>query len=859
MSRYFSFVVLLFSFAQQTLAQSGLIFGQVSQSITEDPLPGAHIFVPSTTYQTYSDSMGRYALPAMPQGHWEIVVHAIDHEPARTQLILNKKELNQNMQLGQKVKTESSGKKITKNLDRLTNQFFKDFTGLETSGQLWLVNPEALIFSKKDKEISVSSYGPLYFQNEETGFLITSYFEPFELGLLTGPPVADYVYFTQEAGNAAGQVEINSKRLALFKRSLEYQLLRLLSGETESFSPNPQPSVRYSDLPNEYYLSFQPTTLSFADGFKVKFSLAEEEILVKISGAPVHGDELQLDQELEPLSPLFYLPENFNGDQILRISNIQKDASVLYERPFVHTDRSYYWPNEAIFFKAYMNYAQPGFAGELSRVLHLELLDTAGTLISHQLARLDNGTSAGYLIHEEPLPKGNYILRAYTAWSANYGLEGIFDVPIQVLDWDEFPAPHFPETQSRGVSFFANQQSFGANEEVVLNIMTLDEQGRPVDANLSLAVLDLNQTQPGYFHTSPEEFGLGKVTEKLENFKNEVEFGATLEGQIFDPAKKPLKGNVELLMNGFENKLEMSTDSDEGSFVLKDIRFENELEIAMKALARGVPKPGKNLEIKRFATSIPLSDFTYSQPVLSGNSFLPLEEIRAGMEIGEILMDEAVIESTRERKEGAMPYGKADTVVDPSEFNLNGDVRQFLYLLAGKIPGMQVQGEPPSVRFRGGEPLVLVNGTPAALAGTPVLTVLSQINVFAIERVEVIRRLVPFFGDQGRNGIISIITKTGPDYDKAIQANMNLFQSFTFRGFQSSDQIKQKIQEATFNSKDQRPLLYWNPNLNMTRDSLSKKISFQTGNRPGPMWLEIRGITAQGELIHGDFLIQVKD
>ncbi len=856
---FISFIILICQVSIST-AQEKNLSGKVLNQLTGEPIPGSHLFVPNTSYQTYTDSTGSFIMPKMPQGYWAVKIFSPGFEMGSSSFQLEKNTPDQSFSITPLSSFAPIQKAISsKKREKYTLLFKQGFLGsLDDSPQILLVNPEVLIFEELDKRIKVSASEAVFFRNLATGYLVTTYFEPFFLSEQNGELNADYAYFELDRLNSETAQTIHRNQAALFENSLEYQMVQLLSGETANFEPDPQPKVFYGDSPGEYKLTFsQSTQVTLPNGSKATLSYSGASISLKSNGALVHPEELQINGNIETESPVLLLPSNFEGEKIIQLKNLERTADGLQERIYLHTARGYYWQNESIFFKAYIRYGNAAFADQMSKVLHLELLDEFGNLALHRVFRIENGLAQGFLEPEKPLNQGNYLLKAYTAWSTNYGETGVFYQPVQIMDLDDFPPSSELISESKGISFFAEKQKFGPNEEVSLNIMVQNEEGKPISANISIAVLDLNQTQPFL-----EPLG---ISESLElnptglssgDFKIDPEYGFALLGKFTDKNGAPVRGNAELLFGGFEDNLKTATGSDDGAFTLIDRQFEGPFEIAMKATPRdGQTRINKSLEIKRFGEDFKLPEFEFPKAILAENSFLSKEEIISGMQTGEVLMEEAVIESSRERKDRPMIYGTPDNVVDPSEFQLNGDPKQFLFLLASRIPGMQVGGTPTAVKFRGGEPLVLINGIPAALAGTPVIDVLPRINVFAIERVEVVKRLVNTLGDQGRNGVISIITKTGKAYDDAIMANMNSFKSFSIEGFPKKETLQAQILKLTNPDQSQRPVLYWNPNLPTTENNLSQRIQFTTGNQAGPIWLEIRGITIFGEPIYGHFLL----
>jgi hypothetical protein len=134
-----------------------------------------------------------------------------------------------------------------------------------------------------------------------------------------------------------------------------------------------------------------------------------------------------------------------------------------------------------------------------------------------------------------------------------------------------------------------------------------------------------------------------------------------------------------------------------------------------------------------------------------------------------------------------------------------------------------------------------------------VYEVLEGINIFNIERVEVIRRLVPMYGDLGRNGVISLILKSGEQRQK----ELNNFTLFKLQGFAESlpFEITEGRRKFYPYLKPFRPTLYWNPTLTNDGSKLSIPIEFFLNEKSGPILVEVRGITELGEPISGTFVL----
>jgi hypothetical protein len=116
---------------------------------------------------------------------------------------------------------------------------------------------------------------------------------------------------------------------------------------------------------------------------------------------------------------------------------------------------------------------------------------------------------------------------------------------------------------------------------------------------------------------------------------------------------------------------------------------------------------------------------------------------------------------------------------------------------------------------------------------------------------------VPQYGDQGRNGIISIILKTNMDQSQALQAGMNEYTLFDLRGYSEErtfEEAEKSRPELPFLAP-YRPTLYWNPRLVAQESRMSQQIEFTLNPEGGPIYVEIRGITDLGVPVFGSFIL----
>ncbi|MEN2281791.1 carboxypeptidase regulatory-like domain-containing protein [Algoriphagus sp. SE2] len=873
---FFAFLLIItfiFSLSNSARTQSLNFTGSVKDELSGAGLKDIHLFVPNTTFQTFTDSLGRFSFPSIPPGRWELVIIGNGFETIQETIELVKnKSNNQDFILSLKQSIFPLGLNLSeKKREKLVLEFSESFLAESRSANnIRLLNPQALIFSEKDnsKQIQVDAQEYLIFVNDQTGFLFTLYLlEPYLIETPVSKDKIHLAFLDLINDNPELFADRTAERERIFINSPEFILRQMLSGEITSTNLSKPINVAFSTFPGEFVLSF-PRPYS-VEG-KGKISYTGDELVLRSEGSVVFEDQLILDGGYSETHPLDQLPSNLNAEKVLRLANIEKSAQVLQEKVFFQTDRRHYLKGETLFFKANMIYANPLLSPELSKVLHIEILNTTGYQEYHQVFQIKAGKAMGSIYLPVDLNQENYFIKAYTTWSLNYGNPTF--LPIQIHDPSLKPVHALPEQKSKGVSIFSDKQNYGSDEVVNLNIMVKDANGRPIASDLAIRVLDMNEAMPiESIDSINEEFVLNPVpdTTDYKNFKYPLENRFSLEGEIKNQENKPIDGDVTALINGLENIEKYKVEKD-GIFGIPNLSFEGDFEIAIQAKSKdGLPVRNISLKIQDYQSSETIPSFEF--PKLSDTKVAPLTamEIQENMEQGEILLDEFVVDEEKSDPVGPMIYGSPDVSVKPEDLPLNGSTSQFIYLLSGQVAGMSVTGNPPSIRFRnGGEPLVMIDGVPinppsgsmlggGSTSSRTATEVIAGINVFAIERVEIIKRTVSMLGEGGRNGIISIFMKSGADLEKANQAMMNNFTPFKLSGFPASRKFTDVIGEQKLNPllRGLKPTLYWNPEVITNTEELSQKIQFKSSISGGPMWVEIKGISADGQPLEGRFVI----
>ncbi len=101
------------------------------------------------------------------------------------------------------------------------------------------------------------------------------------------------------------------------------------------------------------------------------------------------------------------------------------------EKVYVHTDRTFYFPGEQLWFKAYVTGVDHTVT-DLSETLHVELISPKGDIIENGQYKIKEGATQGSFFFNSYWVGGIYTLKCYTNWMKNYGEEAIFSKKITV-------------------------------------------------------------------------------------------------------------------------------------------------------------------------------------------------------------------------------------------------------------------------------------------------------------------------------------------------------------------------------------------------------------------------------------------
>ncbi|GAB3259801.1 Plug domain-containing protein [Larkinella harenae] len=468
------------------------------------------------------------------------------------------------------------------------------------------------------------------------------------------------------------------------------------------------------------------------------------------------------------------------------------------------------------------------------------------------------------------------------------------------------------------VTIKPSKPAFTPREKIQLEVLVRDATGKPVRANLSLAATDATQVlekepyaadlisylllrsdltgmieQPGYyFEPSNKErltdLDVLMMTQGWRRFvwpdvlqdayaaaQYPVEQGITIEGQVMRPNQKT-PGVVNLtfmVMRPDSSRDVFAGESDEtGRFYVNGLDFADSTKVLIQAVAG---KSNRNVTIKLTdligptvtLTKIPYNPLVFQRDELADylkrtKEYLDIErQIRRNREI---LLKEVTVRKKREAPSDSRKiYGQASNTLKIDQ-NMASGAMSVLELLRGRIPGVNVSGNPmnPTVQIRGAvnfsgavEPLFILDGMPVAKES------IVSIPVFDVDYVDVLKGAsAAIFGSRASGGVIAVYTKRGsPNYDFSQERSpgtlVTILPGFrTVREFYAPRYDEAKPEHTR---PDFRPTLHWAPMI-QTGDDGKAQVTFFASDARTPVRVLAEGASTDGRPGVGKAVFEIK-
>ncbi len=228
---------------------------------------------------------------------------------------------------------------------------------------------------------------------------------------------------------------------------------------------------------------------------------------------------------------IFFMSSSVAFGQSQQLTELQNSYTKyaennLPEKIYMHTDRSFYFCGDVLWFKAYLTNAENNQPLAVSKVVYVELVNISDQAVLQGKISMKDGFGNGSFYIPFSVPSGNYTLRAYTNWMKNSSPDYFFRKNISVFNSSAKPVPAsatssvkyfvdlFPEGGNL-VSGIESKIAFKVNDNTNKG---MDCEGVVVDQlKDTVASFKSFQFGMGYFLLKPES---GKHYTAIVNFKD---------------------------------------------------------------------------------------------------------------------------------------------------------------------------------------------------------------------------------------------------------------------------------------------------------------------------------------------------
>jgi hypothetical protein len=868
------------------------ISGYIKDKETRKPIKDAAVFFNQSSIGNYTKTKGEFVLTGVPVGFFSLVVSAPGYRTMISRMrIDSKKNYRLNLELEKSQtpigKTLSLKNKIRiRAVSELKSILFQ---GSKDYDSCFLLNPDAIEVVESKGLVTVFSEKPLILENRSSGYRLMFYLQPALLTKISSQ-TGYYWYDPLPVKNNEARSLHQKRRLDYYNGSSRHLFTCLLAGKSNEngflFFDNQANKVvphYLQDRKIDGYYKIDFTKIakirhlpihSVSDLYfpllinESSPKLQDSSVFATSTGILFNPASVTFSGAMKDKSPLVSIPIDYNP---LSLQPSYPSFAKLQEKVIVHTNKAYYYPSEAIFFKAYLKYSDNVYKDSLSSVLYIELIDDKKNIVYESTLPISENTASGAFIIDKDLKPGNFLLRAYTNWMQNWEASSYSQVipiiPI-TMNLEMNSRSHSEEIANQNkfkISIQPEKNSYRPRENINIQIKVADSLNHPIAANLSVSVTDANMvinSDESNNHKS-SDFDLLKPvifdTIKYRIERSLIKRGKVLntqepitiqfinpENQIFGGTVTDAKGNFELELPGFYDSI---------TFFLKAFRENKEFIPEVRIASRESP-------------------YVYDLAVSDNSSLIADKKIRLVNEFNKTenttILDEVVVKAKRITtgdRRSLWDIAKPDHIIMADRLNGYGNLA---LALQGRIPGVEINciGIDCTIRFtraRGGtfmgssEPLVLIDGNPVGGMGAG--AILQTLNPENIEKIGFTVTLNVLYGEAGKNGIISIYTKSGGLNDDIGINSVASNQKIKLFGFDKPLSFKSPQYDnssSDLNKMDYRSTLYWNPKIKVYKDSDNVTFSFFAADVPTQYRIEVKGLTNEGNPLRCIHYIEVK-
>lgn len=472
-------------------AQSN-VRGQVIDFSTQEGIGDCNVYLSGTSQGSFTNPKGFFEITNVKDGIYELVFSHVNYK-AHVQIIEVKGKdvsikaslaVNPTALTSVEVVSEKDKAARRKALKRFKEFFF----GKQYLESKIFIKNEEIIDLSKEKNGVIESTNPyvLQVQNDYLGYELEYYVKQFLLSN-TSNLVLGFPKFTeQETKNPTQELMWVENRQRAYNGSLRHFFTSLLNGKLEeegfeAYLTRDDPEVVEEET-TDYYkdqldqkvlidaknlpISITVNDTEFENIKEINFSqivevnytkefgrlggyqtsllkMADDYVYVYTNGVIVNPSAVKLFGQWADEGTYELLPYDFiSNDTLVLQDNAQRQARLAQlnklteeqpvEKIYIHTNRSDYYPDETIWFKAYAVAGPIHQPSPLSHNIYVDLLNPDQEVIKQLILASDEGFAHGSIELEKGLAAGAYVLQAYTHGMKTEAPEYYFRKEIKV-------------------------------------------------------------------------------------------------------------------------------------------------------------------------------------------------------------------------------------------------------------------------------------------------------------------------------------------------------------------------------------------------------------------------------------------
>lgn len=884
-------IALLIARTITAFAQTGTLTGRVVEAGQLRSLPFAAVYLDRTTIGTTTNEAGEFTLPAVPVGSQKLVISFVGfvaqvvsvqvkagvNTPVRVLLVLDARQVAE-------VQIKATHDKTWA---RQLKRFEKVFLG--NTAACKLLNPWAIDFAEDGVRLTASAAVPLAIDNNELGYRLS-----FDLKTFASSPtdfaIVGTVRFTDmETTDTLVIRRWQTNRERAYRGSVRHLIKALIDGkpgqagfalyrDKEPGKPrsdnfdferrtnlvDAEKSLTVSRIPgtSQYYIALDGrveihyvngyTTAGFYKDTSAPVSWLEarrHSLLADSEGNLLNPTDVVVSGSMAGERVSAMLPINYRpGRLMLPVTSVSGPAARLRESVYLHTDRPYYRPGETLWFSAYRLQPAPGLGDSLGNVLYVDLIAPDRTIVQQRVLLMDNGRTAGSI--RLPQPTGSYVLRAYTQWMRNYGIDQFFYRPVPVLLPDVRTDSEAPAVTDSLLTLTFDRPDYKKRSQVGLTLR-VGTTSKPVKGSVSVSVYDQTTTAPpaGIRSIKTRNGPNQSVPSASETGTYAPENGLTLNGVYADRNGKKGKTTLTLVPQTMNAVYSVPTQAD-GSFSLRGMYIADSTTLIIQ------PPGGTVRWVTRELPSLP-----------AGLPTLLLKLMRSADRLADTVADtlstrtlDAVDVMAKKRVASENGYAQADAILTGSAMNRYASVAEAIDTM---LPGFTLISDQniwylvwtraasgiPNSTGSPNEPNLYIDDV--QVRGITVGERLMQLSPTLIDHVEVNGMITANQGANGSNGLINVYMKRPTEHSSPDLSTTRVGGFARPVLFQSADTI------SPANATDYRPTVYWNPRVSL-EPYQSVTLHFFTSDQPGLYRVVVEGLTSSGTPIHSEAVFTVQ-